>query len=121
MADGPALEQNSELRQQHGAAAPRERATVANQPTDRLSQVLGGPPGAVAIRLVLLSIVVGVLLAVLGLNAGGVIRMLQRYGAELLGNGVAVIDALVRYFLLGAVIVVPIWLIVRLSRLAGRR
>jgi hypothetical protein len=75
----------------------------------------------VAVRLVLLSVVVGVLLAVLGLDAGGMIRMLQRYGAELLGNSVAVVDALVRYFLLGAMIVVPVWLVVRLSRLAGRR
>lgn len=87
----------------------------------RLSQFLGGSPGAVLARLVLLSIVVGVLLAVLGLDAGGVIRLVRHYATALMDNGADAVRALLRYFLLGAVVVVPIFLLVRLGRLAGRR
>jgi hypothetical protein len=87
----------------------------------RLTQFLGGSPGAVLMRLVLLSLVVGVLLAVLGLDAGAVIRLARHYAAELVNNGAEVVRALVRYFILGAVVVVPIFVLVRLGRLAARR
>jgi len=95
--------------------------TTYSRTNGGLSHFLGGSPGAVLVRLVLLSVVVGVLLAVLGLDASGMIAMVRHYAMELLANSAHAIRAIVHYFVLGAVIVVPIWLLVRLSRLAARR
>ena len=67
---------------------------------DGLTRFLGGSPLSVAFRLVLLSILVGVVLAAIGFDA---------------------INWLWRYFLLGAVIVIPIWLLSRIFSSPRRR
>ncbi len=79
-----------------------------------LSRFLGGSPLGVALRLVLLSILVGVVLAVIGLDPWNIIFSIRRLFWTVWDLGFDAIDTLWRYFLLGAVIVVPIWLISRL-------
>ena len=80
------------------------------------NRFLGGPPLSVAIRLVLLCIVVGFILHVLGFDPWNIWRSLQDLVRSIWNMGFDAIFWLWRYFLLGAVIVVPIWLIVRLSK-----
>lgn len=82
---------------------------------DRLTRVIGGSPLAVAFRLVLLSILVGVVLSVLGLDPWNIIRSLRMLVWHVWDLGFDAIHWLWRYFLLGAVIVIPIWLIMRLA------
>jgi hypothetical protein len=65
---------------------------------DGLTRFLGGSPLAVAFRLVLLSILVGVVLAAIGFDPWNIIQSI----------------------LLGAVIVLPIWFVTRLIT-PGRR
>ena len=79
-----------------------------------LTRLLGGSPLAVLLRLVLLSILVGVVLAVVGLDPWNIIVSVRRLFWNLWDLGFDAIDTLWRYFLLGAVIVVPIWLLSRL-------
>lgn len=82
-----------------------------------MERFFGGSPGAVLLRLALISIVVGVVLHALGLDPLNLIesvRALVRYISE---RGLDALEWLLRYFLIGAVIVVPIWLIVRLIKL----
>ena len=67
-------------------------------------------------RLVLLSILVGVILKVLGLDPFNIIRSIEDLIRFVWDMGFDAVVWLWRYFLLGAVIVVPIWLIVRLIR-----
>ena len=88
---------------------------------DLVSRFFGGPPVTVAVRLILLSIVVGVVLAALGLDPWNILLSLQRLVRMVWDMGFDAIRWVWQYFLLGAVIVIPIWLIMRLFRGASGR
>src|ERR1700734_1296014 len=90
----------------------------ANQP---IPPFLGGPPLAVVGRLVLLSILVGVILAAIGLDPWNIIESVRALIVHVWDMGYDILHWLWRYFLLGAVIVVPIWLLVRLAKAPRRR
>jgi len=84
--------------------------------SDGLTRFLGGTPLSVAFRLMLLSILVGVVLAAIGFDPYNILRSIQLLFQRLWDLGFDAINWLWRYFLLGAVIVIPIWF---LSRLFG--
>jgi hypothetical protein len=85
------------------------------QPRDGgLSRFLGGSPLAVAFRLIMLSVLVGVVLATIGLDPWNIVESIQRLFYWVWDLGFDAISGLWRYFLLGAVIVVPIWLLTRM-------
>jgi Domain of unknown function (DUF6460) len=86
---------------------------------DVVSRFLGGPPLAVLARLALLSIVVGVILSAVGLDPLNIIHSIERLIQNVWDMGFDAIRWLWRYFLLGAVLVVPIWLLVRLMHRVG--
>src|SRR5262249_25317825 len=69
-----------------------------------------------ALRLILLSILVGVVLAAIGFDPYNIIHSIQLLFRRLWDLGFDAINWLWRYFLLGAVIVIPVWL---LSRIFG--
>ena len=73
-----------------------------------------GSPASVIIRLVVLSVVVGIALSALGLTPGELFRRLQFLLARLSDMGLHWVEWLFGYFLIGAVIVVPVWLLARL-------
>ena len=81
---------------------------------DGLSRFLGGSPLAVLGRLVLLSILVGVVLAAIGFDPWNIVYSIRRLVDWIWNLGFDAINGLWRYFLLGAVIVIPVWLISRL-------
>ena len=81
---------------------------------DGLTRFLGGSPLTVAFRLVLLSILVGVVLAAIGLDPWNIVNSIRRLFQSLWDLGFDAINGLWRYFLLGAVIVIPIWLVSRM-------
>ncbi len=83
---------------------------------DGLYRFLGGSPMAVAFRLILLSILVGVVLAAIGFDPLNIIESIRFLFRRIWEMGFDAIKWVWRYFLLGAVIVIPIWL---LSRLFG--
>jgi uncharacterized protein DUF6460 len=83
---------------------------------DNLHRFLGGSPLAVAFRLILLSILVGVVLATIGFDPWNIIHSIRMLFQRIWDFGFDAINWAWRYFLLGAVIVIPIWL---LSRLFG--
>jgi len=89
--------------------------------TSYVTRFFGGPPLSVIFRLVLLSILIGVILEVLGLDPWNVIDSLTRLLLRIWDMGFDAVRWLWRYLLLGAALVVPIWLIVRLMRLAKGR
>jgi hypothetical protein len=64
--------------------------------------------------LVLVSILVGVVLAALGLDPFDIVRSVERLIRHIWDMGFDAIRWLWRYFLLGAVIVIPIWIIMRI-------
>jgi hypothetical protein len=83
---------------------------------DGMHRFLGGSPLTVAFRLILLSILVGVVLAAIGFDPWNIVNSIRLLIQRIWDLGFDAINGLWRYFLLGAVIVVPIWL---LSRLFG--
>ena len=104
---------------------PSERPTIETRArgTDRsgLARFFGGPPLAVIFRLILLSILIGVILEVLGLDPLNMIESLRTLVLRIWDMGFDAIRWLWRYLVLGAAIVVPVWLIVRLTRAAKGR
>ena len=89
--------------------------------TDNVSRFLGGSPLSVAFRLILLSIVVGVILSAVGLDPWNILHSVEQLVRAIWDMGFDAIRWVWRYFLLGAVLVIPIWLIMRLARGAGGR
>jgi len=85
----------------------------ANQYVHRF---LGGPPLTVIGRLVLLSILVGVILAAIGLDPWNIVDSIRRLIQDVWNMSFDAVRWLWQYFLLGAVIVLPIWLLVRLVK-----
>ncbi len=85
-----------------------------------MERFFGGNPAAVMLRLVFLSLIVGVLLAALGLDAYDILSSIKRLVRGIYELGFESIEWLLRYFLLGAVIVFPIWLISRVFRASNR-
>jgi hypothetical protein len=83
---------------------------------DMVTRFFGGPPLSVIFRLILLSILVGVILEVLGLDPWNIIESLRTLIHRIWDMGFDAVRWLWRYLLLGAAIVLPIWLIVRLVR-----
>jgi hypothetical protein len=81
---------------------------------DTVTRIFGGSPLAVVVRLVLVSILVGVVLSALGLDPFDIVRSIERLVQSIWNMGFDAIRWLWRYLLLGAVIVVPIWLVMRL-------
>ncbi len=79
-----------------------------------LRRFLGGSPLAVIIKLVLLSILVGFVLTVLGLDPRNILWSIDALIRSVFNLGFDAFEWLWRYLLLGAVVVIPIWLIARL-------
>jgi hypothetical protein len=73
------------------------------------------------VRLILLSIVIGVLLSALGLDPWNILQSMERLIRRIFNLGWDAVEWLWRYFLLGAVLVIPIWLIIRLIGTARAR
>jgi hypothetical protein len=96
---------------------PTERPMADNY----VNRFFGGPPVSVIFRLVLLSILIGVILQVLGLDPWNILESLKTLVLRIWDMGFDALRWLWRYLLLGAAVVVPIWLIVRLMRVAGGR
>jgi Family of unknown function (DUF6460) len=77
-------------------------------------QFFGESVGGTIIRLVLLSIVVGIVFSALGITPYNLVERLQQIIRRITELGFDTFRSVFEYFLLGAVIVVPIWFLMRL-------
>lgn len=95
----------------------RQLSSPNRRPYSRdVARFLGGSPLSVAVRLAMLSVIVGVILSAFGLDPLDIVQSIEALFHTVWNMG---FDALVwvwRYFLLGAVLVVPIWLVIRLMK-----
>jgi hypothetical protein len=83
---------------------------------ENINRFLGGSPLAVLAKLILLSILIGVVLSALGLDPWNIFASLQRLVRDIWNMGFDAVRWLWGYFLLGAVLVIPIWLFLRVVR-----
>ena len=84
-----------------------------------MTRILGGPPLLVIAKLIVLSLIVGAVLSFLGLSPGAIWERAIASARAIWHMGYEAMDNLVEYLLVGAMIVVPVWLIARV--LGGRR
>ncbi len=75
--------------------------------------LFGGNPVSVLIRLAVISIVVGIVMSALGIDLGNFFDRINTLLRNLYDMGFGAIEWVLQYMLLGALIVVPIWLITR--------
>lgn len=87
-----------------------------------LSRIIGGSPIGVVIRLALLCVIVGLVLDQLDLNAFELFRWAVDEIEDLIRNSADLLRQIGRYFLIGAAVVIPIWILTRVLRVgSGRR
>lgn len=87
----------------------------------RLNQFLGDTPFRVLIRLLALSFVVGLVLSVIGLHPFEIFDWLERLARRIYEMGFEVFERAFNYLFLGALVVVPVFLIMRLMKMGSRR
>ncbi len=81
---------------------------------------LGGSPMGVLLRLVVLSLVVGVILSALGITPQNFFFQINVLLQRIYDLGFGAFQSIVEYLVLGAMVVVPIWLIARFVKTARR-
>jgi Na+/H+-dicarboxylate symporter len=94
-------------------AARKAHRELEDLPMDR-RQFFGDSVAGTLLRLVLLSVVVGIIFSVLGITPFNLLERLQHLIRNVMNLGMDAVGWAVQYFLLGAVIVFPIWFLVRL-------
>jgi hypothetical protein len=83
------------------------------------NRFFGDSVSGTIIRLVLISIVVGVVFSALGITPFNLVERLEQIVRRITDLGFDAVRWGFNYFLLGAIIVFPVWFVVRL--LKGRR
>ena len=89
-------------------------------PAHALNRFFGGPPGWVLVRLILLSVVIGVIFSVLGLHPWDIVDAVRRAVRRIWEMGFEAIEEALSYFVLGALVVFPVWLVLRFFKVFGR-
>ncbi len=87
-----------------------------------MERFFGGSPAAVILQLAIASIIIGVVLTFFGFNPANLYDAVLRLWDWISSLGLDAVKKVLRYLLLGAIVVVPIWLLSRiLSYFAPRR
>jgi Family of unknown function (DUF6460) len=89
--------------------------------TDTVTRFLGGSPAMVAVRLIVVSFVVGIVLETFGFDPATLLSEAIRAAREIIELGFSDIHQVGRILLTGAIVVVPVWLVLRLVDSTGRR
>ncbi len=85
------------------------------------NQFIGGRPSAVIIRLVVLSVLLGIMLSFFDLDPFNFWNSLKNLFLRIYDMGFGAVEWMVRYLALGAVIVIPLWVIGRLWKLYANK
>jgi len=86
-----------------------------------LTRFLGDTPWRVAIRLLLLSLVVGLVLSALGIRPYDIYEWMRRAILRIYDMGFDIFANSFEYLVTGALIVIPLFVISRLFKIGGRR
>jgi hypothetical protein len=79
-------------------------------------QFFGDSVAGTLLRLVLLSVVVGIVFSALGITPFNIVERLELLVSRIADLGIDTFRWAFNYFLLGAVVVIPIWFVVRLLK-----
>lgn len=81
-----------------------------------LRDIIGGSPLAVILRLAILSLFVGFLLSLFGITPANFFYSLDLLARYIYDLGFEAVEWVFQYLALGAMVVVPVWLLVRFLR-----
>lgn len=93
--------------------------TLERRPTV-VERLLGGSTGGVLLRLVILSFIVGVIMRALNVDPTDIIVWMEDRARYLSTLGVDSVAEAFRIIFVGAVIVVPVWAVMRLLKIISR-
>ena len=106
----------------NGARAPSGAPQAeAPEPANALEAFLGGSPGAVALKLLLMSLVVGALMMWLEIRPADILVGVVNFLRRIYALGFGAVRELIEYVLAGAAIVLPVWLLLRVLNVSGRK
>jgi hypothetical protein len=86
-----------------------------------LERFLGGTPANVLVRLLFVSLIVGAFLMWLDIRPADIYRGIADTIDHIWGLGFGAIREVADYILVGAVLVVPVWLVIRLLNMRNTR
>ncbi|VTZ26165.1 conserved hypothetical protein [Methylocella tundrae] len=98
-----------------------QRSPAAPRSGSALNRFLGGSPASVFLRLFFVSLIVGALFMWLDIRPIDIFRGLTDLFNRIYRMGFDAIREVFDYVLVGAAIVVPIWLVLRLLNMRGER
>lgn len=84
-----------------------------------MEKFLGGNPLSVFLKLVIVSVVAGIVLSAMGYDPRDFLVIIPRLIDSIYRFGIRWADSVVDWFVLGAVIVIPIWVIIRVFKMLG--
>ena len=96
------------MSEQYPNELPRRRSAV--------ERFFGGSPLGVIVRLLVVSLIVGFLMSVFGLRPQDIVDGAINLFHETFRDGFGLFRNLGAYIVTGAVLVIPIWLLIRLSK-----
>ncbi|MGE0698382.1 MAG: DUF6460 domain-containing protein [Hyphomicrobiaceae bacterium] len=85
------------------------------------NRLFGGNPIGVIVRLVVVSIIVGIVMSALDIRPETLFYHVQLLINRISRMGFGIFEGAFGYFVLGAVVVIPIWIVVRLIGALGGR
>jgi len=81
-----------------------------------MDRIIGGSPLGVLLRLIILSVIVGVVLTALDITPADVLAGVERLANWIYSLGFESLDTVWGYFIIGAAVVIPIWIIYRVLK-----
>ena len=100
------------------SAAPQAPAPEA---ANALEGFLGGSPAAVALKLLLMSLVVGALMMWLEVRPADILVGVANFLRRIYALGFGAVRELIEYVAAGAAIVLPVWFLLRVLSVSGRK
>jgi hypothetical protein len=82
--------------------------------SDAVNRFLGDTPGRTAIKLVILCVVVGFVMTTLGISPWDLLHWVRRFFIDLWRSGFDALGRIGDYLLVGAAVVVPVFIILRI-------
>ncbi|HEV3245648.1 MAG TPA: DUF6460 domain-containing protein [Beijerinckiaceae bacterium] len=89
-------------------------------PENEFSRFLGGSPGTVILRLIVMSLIVGAAMVFFNLTPRDLLEGLRQFIENVWAGGLESLRTLLLYITYGAIIVVPIFIVARLLKMSRR-
>lgn len=100
---------------------PLTQQRYVERPRSWVVRLVGDRPGAVAVRLVLVSLLVGFLMTMFGIEPEALFRWVQDAIEDVFADSGHYLRQAFGYVLTGAAVVLPIWLLLRVMAVSRGR